>query len=75
MIILGLGAVVRSKQAAGSQDLVEAELGKLHGYLLGPARVMPAPRTIELAVASYRAARMGGNGGSGCGYRGRPERP
>jgi len=48
---------LQSKQAAGKQGLVEAELGKLHEHLLGPLGVMPAPATLELAVAGYRAAR------------------
>jgi hypothetical protein len=48
---------LRSKQAAGQQDLVEAELGKLHEHLLGPLGVLAAPATIELAVAGYRTAR------------------
>jgi hypothetical protein len=48
---------LRSKQAAGKQHLVEAELGKLHEHLLGPLGVMQAPATIELAIAGYRTAR------------------
>ena len=48
---------LRSKQLAGKDGLVEAELGKLHDHLLGPLGVMRAPRTIELAIAGYRAAR------------------
>jgi hypothetical protein len=48
---------LRSKQAAGRRGLVAAELGRLHEHLLGPLGVMPAPRTLELAVTGYRAAR------------------
>lgn len=48
---------LRSKQAAGRRGLVAAELDRLHEHLLGPLGVMPAPRTLELAVTGYRAAR------------------
>ena len=48
---------LRSKQAAGKQGLVEAELGKLHEHLLGPLGVIRAPTTLELAVAGYQTAR------------------
>jgi len=48
---------LRSKQAAGRQGLVAAELGKPHEHLLGPMGVMPAPTTLDLAVTGYRTAR------------------
>ncbi len=46
-----------SKQAANRQDIVAAELGKLHEHLLAPLGVMAAPSTLDQAVTAYRTAR------------------
>jgi predicted nucleotidyltransferase len=46
-----------SKQIAGRDDVVTAELGKLHAHLLGPLGVATRPRNLRQAVAAYRAAR------------------
>jgi len=46
-----------SKQLAGRDDVVTAELGRLHAHLLGPLGVAPRPRNLSQAVAAYRAAR------------------
>ncbi len=46
-----------SKQLAGRDDVVTAELRKLHAHLLGPLRVADVPGSLGRAVAEYRAAR------------------
>jgi predicted nucleotidyltransferase len=48
---------LRGKEAVGKDELVEAELQKLFGHLLGPLGVERAPLSIAEAVSSYRAAR------------------
>jgi hypothetical protein len=45
------------KQLSGKQELDEAELDKLYGYLLEPLGVNAQPQSIEEAVRSYLAAR------------------
>jgi hypothetical protein len=45
------------KQLKGSQELVDAELEKLQGYLLGPLGVATQPASIDEAVHSYVTAR------------------
>ena len=46
-----------SKQLAGRNDVVTAELGKMHAHLLGPLGVTAVPGSLGQAVAEYRAAR------------------
>ena len=46
-----------SKQLAGRDDVVAAELGRLHAHLLAPLGVATEPRNLSQAVAVYRAAR------------------
>jgi len=46
-----------SKQLSGRDDVVSAELGKLHAHLLAPLGVAAAPRSLGQAVAGYQAAR------------------
>jgi len=48
-----------SKRLAGRNDVVTAELVKLHAYLLVPLGVATVPDSIDEAVAGYRAARDG----------------
>jgi predicted nucleotidyltransferase len=48
---------LRSKEAAGKDDLVAAELDKLFGHLLVPLGAERAPSSVSDAVAVYRAAR------------------
>jgi hypothetical protein len=48
---------LHSKHAAGRQDIVAAELGKLHEHLLAPLGVTAAPGTLDRAVTAFRAAR------------------
>ena len=48
---------LRSKLAAGRDDLVAAELGRLQEHLLGPMGVRCAPASLTEAVAGYRSAR------------------
>jgi hypothetical protein len=48
---------LRSKLAAGRDELVATELGKLHEHLLGPMGVTSAPASLGEAVAAYRSAR------------------
>jgi hypothetical protein len=45
-----------AKRAGGHDDLVRQEFEKMHGYLLRPLGVEPAPTTIEQAVEEYVAA-------------------
>jgi hypothetical protein len=45
------------KRAAGRRELVAAELGRLHEYLLGPLGVTAAPASLGQAITDYRAAR------------------
>jgi hypothetical protein len=46
-----------SKQLGGRDDLVAAELSKMHGHLLGPLGVVAVPAGLAQAVADFRAAR------------------
>src|SRR5258707_14073214 len=46
-----------SKQLAGRDDVVAAQLGKLHAHLLGPMGVAAVPGRLGQAIAPYRAAR------------------
>jgi predicted nucleotidyltransferase len=46
-----------SKLVSGRDDVVTAELGKLHTHLLGPLGVPAVPNSLGQAVAEYRAAR------------------
>ncbi|HZD69902.1 MAG TPA: hypothetical protein VFA45_13655 [Actinomycetes bacterium] len=46
-----------AKQHAGRDELVGAELAKMHEYLLAPMGVGQAPASVSAAVAAYRAAR------------------
>ena len=46
-----------SKQLAGRDDVVAAQLGKLHAHLLGPMGVAAVPVSLGQATAAYRAAR------------------
>lgn len=46
-----------SKQLAGRNDVVTAELGKMHAHLLAPLGVTAVPTSLAQAVAGYRAAR------------------
>ena len=46
-----------SKQLASRDDVVAAELGKLHAHLLGPLGVAAVPVSLGQAIAVYRAAR------------------
>jgi Nucleotidyltransferase domain len=48
---------LQSKLTAGRQDVVAAELRKLHEHLLRPMGVTVAPASLGEAVAAYRAAR------------------
>jgi hypothetical protein len=48
---------LHAKHAAGRQDLVAAELGKLHEYLLAPVGVTAAPSSLGHAVTAYSTAR------------------
>jgi hypothetical protein len=48
---------LRGKEAAGKSELVESELQKLFGHLLGPLGVETPPSSVGEAVASYRAGR------------------
>ena len=54
------------KRAAGRRELVAAELGRLHEYLLGPLGVTAPPATLEQAITDYRAARASWQGRLGC---------
>lgn len=54
------------KRTAGRRELVAAELGRLHGYLLGPLGVADAPATLEQAITDYRVARARWQGWLGC---------
>lgn len=54
------------KRAAGRSELVAAELGRLHEYLLGPLGVTAAPASLEQAITDYRAARASWQGRLGC---------
>lgn len=47
-----------SKQLAGRDDVVTAELRKLHAHLLGPLGVAAVPGSLGQAVAGYQAARQ-----------------
>jgi hypothetical protein len=46
-----------SKQLAGQDDVVTAELRKMHAHLLAPLGVTITPSTLDRAIAKYRAAR------------------
>jgi hypothetical protein len=46
-----------SKQLAGRDDVVTAELRKLHAHLLVPLGIPAVPGSLSQAVAVYRAAR------------------
>lgn len=46
-----------SKRLGGKDELVRAELQKMSRHLLQPMGVVRAPRSIEAAVARYRAER------------------
>ncbi len=46
-----------SKQLAGRDDVVTAELRKMHAHLLGPMGVAAVPGSLGQAVNEYRAAR------------------
>jgi hypothetical protein len=48
-----------SKRLAGRNELVTAELGKLHAHLLAPLGVAAIPDSLDEAVAGYEAARDG----------------
>jgi hypothetical protein len=48
---------LRSKEAAGKRQQVEAELEKLHRHLLGPLGARTTPASVAEAVAFYRDAR------------------
>ena len=48
-----------SKHLAGRNDVVTAELGKLHAHLLAPLGVAAVPDSLDEAVAGYKAAREG----------------
>ncbi len=48
-----------SKQLAGRDDVVAAELRKLHAHLLAPLGVAAVPASLGRAVTEYRAARDG----------------
>jgi predicted nucleotidyltransferase len=48
---------LRGKEAAGKAELLEVELEKLFGHLLGPLGVERQPESLAEAVESYRAAR------------------
>jgi hypothetical protein len=50
---------LRSKEAAGKREQVEAELEKLSRHLLGPLGVTRVPGSVAEAVAVYRDARAG----------------
>lgn len=50
---------IGSKQLAGRNDVVTAELGKLHAHLLAPMGVAAVPDSLGEAVAGYTAARDG----------------
>jgi hypothetical protein len=56
--ILWLG----SKEAADKDEVVAAELQKLHDYLLAPLGVERAPSSLGKAVDAYRAARANAEG-------------
>ena len=45
-----------AKRAGDRDELVRAELAKMHGYLLGPLGVEATPATIEEAVEEYLSA-------------------
>jgi Nucleotidyltransferase domain len=45
------------KLLRGQRQLVADELAKMHGFLLAPLGVVPAPASLDEAVASYRQAR------------------
>jgi hypothetical protein len=45
-----------AKRARGREELVHAELKKMHGFLLGPLGVDAVPTTIEEAVGAYLPA-------------------
>jgi hypothetical protein len=55
-----------AKDRAGKQELVEAELRKMHEHLLGPLGVQRVPSSVAYAVAAYTAAAQGGGGAVGC---------
>ena len=48
---------LRAKEASGKADLVESELQKLFGHLLGPLGAEKAPSSVAEAVESYRSLR------------------
>src|SRR5439155_19368196 len=48
---------LRSKEAAGKDELAAAELEKLFGHLLAPLGVEAPPASIAEAVVAYREAR------------------
>jgi len=51
---------LRGKEAAGKAEVVEVELEKLFGHLLGPLAVERQPGSVAEAVESYRVARERG---------------
>jgi hypothetical protein len=67
--ILWLG----SKEAAGKDEVVTAELQKLHEYLLAPLGVERAPSSLGEAVDAYRAARTNAEARFGVQVPRRPE--
>jgi predicted nucleotidyltransferase len=48
---------LRSKEASGKEEVVEAELQKLFGHVLAPLGAEAPPSSISDAVESYRAGR------------------
>jgi hypothetical protein len=48
---------LRAKEASGKSELVESELQKLFGHLLGPLGAEKAPASVAEAVEAYRSLR------------------
>lgn len=51
-----------AKERSGKRTLVSQELGKMHGYLLGPLGAVSSPSSISEAVRSYLLARAQAEG-------------
>lgn len=57
---------LRSKEAAGKQELLENELEKLRRHLLAPLGATAKPDSVADAVAAYRDARARAESRFGC---------
>ena len=55
--LLGLNLWLGSKALRGERQRVADELATMHGFLLAPLGVAPAPASLSEAVVSYNQAR------------------